>query len=154
MNTPMFTPLPEGQVSESIILPNHLMQLGIQHMDGAGLRIVVWDGVCLRHMAHMKARRWAGELEAGEYAETYAPVTEALRKLSQKVEDIEAEMAARKAADEPKHYRVVEAYPGALADMLQPPEKLHYSSCAVNNEPAFPAGECDCGGYVEVEGNA
>lgn len=94
--SPMFTPLPEGQVSESVFLPNHLMQLGIQHMEGAGLRIVIWDGVYIRHMAHMKARRWAGELEAGEYAETFAPVCAALRKLSQRVEDIEAEVAARK----------------------------------------------------------
>lgn len=23
----------------------------------------------------------------------------------------------------------------------------HYSSCAVYNEPAFPKGKCDCGGY-------
>jgi hypothetical protein len=96
-DSPMFQPLPEGQVSESVILPNHLMQLGIQHLDGAGLRVVIWDGVYLRHMAHMKARRWAGELEAGPYADTFKPVIAALRKLSQRVEDIEAQMAARKA---------------------------------------------------------
>ncbi len=24
----------------------------------------------------------------------------------------------------------------------------HWSSCAVYNEPAFPAGPCDCGGYA------
>lgn len=23
----------------------------------------------------------------------------------------------------------------------------HYSSCAVYNEPAYPKGKCDCGGY-------
>lgn len=23
----------------------------------------------------------------------------------------------------------------------------HYSSCAIYNEPAFPKGECNCGGY-------
>lgn len=27
----------------------------------------------------------------------------------------------------------------------------HWSDCAVYNEPAFPAGECDCGGYTEEE---
>lgn len=95
---PMFTPLPEGQISESVFLPNHLMQLGLQHLEGAGLRVVIWDGVYLRHMAHMKARHWAGELEASDHAELYKPVIEALRKLSQRVEDIEAEIAARKAA--------------------------------------------------------
>lgn len=25
----------------------------------------------------------------------------------------------------------------------------HWSSCAVHNEPAYPAGECDCGGMPE-----
>ena len=24
-------------------------------------------------------------------------------------------------------------------------DKLHWSDCAVHNEPAYPAGECDCG---------
>ena len=24
-------------------------------------------------------------------------------------------------------------------------ETIHYSDCAVHNEPAYPAGECDCG---------
>ena len=24
----------------------------------------------------------------------------------------------------------------------------HWSDCAVHNEPAYPAGECDCGGYT------
>jgi hypothetical protein len=23
----------------------------------------------------------------------------------------------------------------------------HWSDCAVHSEPAYPAGECDCGGY-------
>ena len=27
--------------------------------------------------------------------------------------------------------------------------KQHYSDCAVHNEPAYPSGECDCGGYEE-----
>jgi hypothetical protein len=26
----------------------------------------------------------------------------------------------------------------------------HWSGCAVHNEPAFPAGPCDCGGIYEV----
>lgn len=25
----------------------------------------------------------------------------------------------------------------------------HWSSCAVHNEPAYPAGPCDCGGLVK-----
>ena len=26
----------------------------------------------------------------------------------------------------------------------------HWSDCAVHNEPAYPAGECDCGGIPET----
>ena len=31
--------------------------------------------------------------------------------------------------------------------MQKLPVPQHRSDCAVNNEPAMPAGECDCGGY-------
>lgn len=27
------------------------------------------------------------------------------------------------------------------------PQPEHWSDCALYNEPAYPAGECDCGGY-------
>jgi hypothetical protein len=27
----------------------------------------------------------------------------------------------------------------------------HWSDCAVHNEPAYPNGPCDCGGYKPVE---
>ena len=27
----------------------------------------------------------------------------------------------------------------------------HYSDCDKHNEPAFPAGECDCGGYESTD---
>jgi hypothetical protein len=27
-------------------------------------------------------------------------------------------------------------------------EGAHWSDCAVHNEPAYPKGECDCGGYT------
>ena len=30
-----------------------------------------------------------------------------------------------------------------------PEVRKHYSDCAVHNEPALPAGECDCGGYYD-----
>jgi hypothetical protein len=33
----------------------------------------------------------------------------------------------------------------------QPKEVKHWSDCAVHNEPAYPNGECDCGGYTEPE---
>lgn len=28
----------------------------------------------------------------------------------------------------------------------------HWSSCAVHNEPAYPAGPCDCGGFKPEQG--
>ena len=28
----------------------------------------------------------------------------------------------------------------------------HWSDCAVNNEPAYPAGSCDCGGFGRDNG--
>ena len=32
-----------------------------------------------------------------------------------------------------------------------PPQQSHWSDCAVNNAPALPVGECNCGGYPEKE---
>ena len=34
---------------------------------------------------------------------------------------------------------------------LYPYPVEHWSDCAVNNEPAYPAGECDCGGYTRPQ---
>ena len=31
---------------------------------------------------------------------------------------------------------------------LVPATLQHWSDCAVHNEPAYPAGKCDCGGYT------
>jgi hypothetical protein len=28
---------------------------------------------------------------------------------------------------------------------------MHWSDCAVHSEPAYPAGECDCGGVPQPE---
>lgn len=33
----------------------------------------------------------------------------------------------------------------ALKALIAPPKPRHRSDCAVNNEPAMPAGPCDCG---------
>jgi len=32
-----------------------------------------------------------------------------------------------------------------------PHDTKHYSSCAVHNMPAFPAGPCDCGGVPSID---
>lgn len=41
----------------------------------------------------------------------------------------------------------VEKSESSAADTVQP-VVMHWSDCAVNNGPAYPAGECNCGGYV------
>jgi len=32
--------------------------------------------------------------------------------------------------------------------LKQAEQGRHWSDCAVNSEPAYPAGECDCGGFT------
>lgn len=91
-----FTPPPAGMLSEQIDLPDHEMSLGLMHMEGAGLRVCVWDGETMRHMAHMKARRWAMELEDGPFGAAFKPVAEALRNLSERAESILASVAAQR----------------------------------------------------------
>lgn len=34
--------------------------------------------------------------------------------------------------------------------LKQAEQGRHWSDCAVNSEPAYPAGECDCGGYAPL----
>lgn len=34
-----------------------------------------------------------------------------------------------------------------LQDLPKEQATQHWSDCAVHNEPAYPKGECDCGGY-------
>jgi hypothetical protein len=48
------------------------------------------------------------------------------------------------------HYRdkAITAIKEALAQTQEP--VAHWSDCAVHNEPAYPKGECDCGGIVAV----
>lgn len=43
-----------------------------------------------------------------------------------------------------KFYRL--AY--ARGMLKQAEQGRHWSDCAVNSEPAYPAGECDCGGFT------
>ena len=45
-----------------------------------------------------------------------------------------------------KEFEVVAALRQALAQSEQEQPK-HWSDCAVYNEPAYPKGECDCGGF-------
>lgn len=40
---------------------------------------------------------------------------------------------------------------GMLKQEQQQQQTQHWSDCAVHSEPAYPAGECDCGGYVTIK---
>lgn len=92
-----FTPPPVNMLSERIDLPDHRLSLGLMHIDGAGVRLVAWDGAILRHMAPAAARRWASDLASGAYAEAYAPVIKAVDRLNDKAEEIAARVAAQRA---------------------------------------------------------
>jgi|Laugrefa1bdmlbdn_1035148.scaffolds.fasta_scaffold08299_4 hypothetical protein len=46
-------------------------------------------------------------------------------------------------------YKAITAIKEALAQPEQEPV-AHWSDCAVHSEPAYPKGECDCGGIVAV----
>ena len=39
----------------------------------------------------------------------------------------------------------------ALAEQAEQEHDGHWSDCSVHNEPAYPNGKCDCGGYTEAE---
>lgn len=90
---------PENMLSEQITLPDHHMALGLQHLDGAGLRVVIWDGEKLRHMSRAAAHRFARALDTDENAAEYKPVIEALDLLASRIEAIEAEIMARKSVE-------------------------------------------------------
>jgi hypothetical protein len=36
----------------------------------------------------------------------------------------------------------------AIAELESQETVAHWSDCAVHSEPAYPKGECDCGGYT------
>ena len=47
-----------------------------------------------------------------------------------------------------RQLEVITAVKEALAQTQEP--VAHWSDCAVHSEPAYPKGECDCGGIVAV----
>lgn len=97
MTDPTFTRPPEGMLSEQIDLPDHNLSLGLLHIDGAGIRVCAWDGSAMRHMAPAAARRWAADLDTGPFASAFTPVVDALTNLCERVEEISAMAAARRA---------------------------------------------------------
>lgn len=95
--SPDFQLPPQGMLSEKIDLPDHRLSLGLLHIDGAGIRICAWDGEVMRHMALAAARRWASDLAEGAYATAYKPVVDAVDRLNDRVDEINAMAAARRA---------------------------------------------------------
>lgn len=91
-----FTPPPPGMLSEQIDLPDHQMSLGLMHIDGAGIRIMTWDGERMRHQSVAAARRFASDLAEGPYSAVYQPVIDAVEKLLERVDEISAKAAARR----------------------------------------------------------
>lgn len=91
-----FTPPPEGILSEQIDLPDHQMSLGLMHIDGAGIRIMTWDGERMRHQSVAAARRFASDLSEGPCSAVYQPVIDAVEKLLERVDEINAMAAARR----------------------------------------------------------
>jgi hypothetical protein len=98
MTDDAFSMPPEGKLSEQIALPDHRMALGLLHIEGAGVRVVVWDGELYRHMAQAAARRWARELSEGPFASAYAPVADGLNTLADRVDEINATVTANREA--------------------------------------------------------
>jgi hypothetical protein len=42
----------------------------------------------------------------------------------------------------------IQAGKKAIAELESQEPVAHWSDCAVHSEPAYPKGECDCGGYT------
>jgi hypothetical protein len=55
----------------------------------------------------------------------------------------EAERKGLRICDE-----AIEAGKQAIAELESQEPVAHWSDCAVHSEPAYPKGECDCGGYT------
>lgn len=95
-NAPTFTPPPTGMLSEQQDFPAHLMSLGLLHIEGAGLRVAVWNGDGWAHMSPAKARRLADEYGLSGHLVVLAPVIKALRTLADRAEAILADVEARR----------------------------------------------------------
>ena len=49
-----------------------------------------------------------------------------------------------------KHISATAALRQAIAEAEKQEPVAHWSDCAIHSEPAYPAGECDCGGFNPV----
>lgn len=87
----------DGLFSEPVVLDSHGLALGLMHRQGAGLRVCTFDGAHVRHMSQAAARRFARQLAESDSAAELKPVTEALDRLADRIDEITAHVAAERA---------------------------------------------------------
>lgn len=85
-----FTLPPAGMLSEQIDLPDHRLSLGLMHRDGEGVRVFTWDGERLRHLTADAAQAYADFIDENPHAAVLKPVSDALRVLAGKINDLES----------------------------------------------------------------
>lgn len=89
---------PENMLSEQIVLADHRLALGLIHREGEPEpRIVVWDGDTYRHLTPAVARSTADFYDAQAEAKQLAPVSDAMRTLARRVEEIATAAMFRRA---------------------------------------------------------
>ena len=98
-----------------------------EHFCPAEQSIITYQGKC----------NWCGESERSMTQEALKLALEALEKNTKHLP-----------ADFDYHFEAITAITEALAQTQEP--VAHWSDCAVHSEPAYPKGECDCGGIVAV----
>lgn len=98
MSDDAFTRVPDGMFSEPVDLIDYGLQLGLLHPPTRdGLCVAAWDGENLRHLTAKAARKWADENDGGDYAKPLAPVTDALRTLARRIDEINTAVMFRRA---------------------------------------------------------
>lgn len=78
---------------DPVVLRDYGVTIGLIEIDGAGLRVAVWDGYVAKNMSAAAAKRLAGEYQTGDHSVPLKPVSDALMAMVDKIE------AARAAAD-------------------------------------------------------
>lgn len=89
---------PANMLGEQIVLADHRLALGLLHPEGRDLGLGAWDGEFLRYLTLEAARKYAADIESGPFAEGCKAVTEALRHLADRADDIATQAMFRRAA--------------------------------------------------------
>lgn len=85
---------PEGMISERADFPALHLSLGLMHLDGAGLRVVSWNGEGITHMSPAKARRMAKELRETRTAFELLPAIRGLEALANRADELLSGLAS------------------------------------------------------------